>query len=318
VGKHLKHLIDIEQMTTEQVDFMMYHGRRLKEQPSLHREALKGLTLGLIFEKPSTRTWASFHTGAAQLGADVLYLGPTDIALGKREETKDIARVLSSYVGGFVLRTFKHSTITEFAKYSATPVINGLSDYSHPCQALSDLFTIIERFGEKELKKLKITYVGDANNVLTSLMVLAALTGLKFTYATPKEYRTPKNILALVNKLAKKSKAKVAEARSPKEAVRSANVVYTDVWVSMGEEAETEAKKKHFKGFQVNKSLLKTASKDLALMHCLPAHRGEEITDDVLEGKNSVVFEQAANRQIVQKAILLYLLTPMGKEWGSG
>lgn len=309
----MKHLISIKDLRRDEIDFLFELARRVKENPSVYENKLKGKTLGLIFEKPSTRTWASFHAGMNELGGDSLYLGPQDIQMGKREATRDIARVLSSYLAGFVLRTFSHQTILEFAKYSRTPVINGLSDYSHPCQALTDLYTIMEKWGGENLKKVKVAYVGDANNVLNSLLFLFAKMGLTLYYATPRRYGPRRSVLKVVKTLAKRSKARIVGFQHPREAVRGAQVVYTDVWVSMGEEREALEKKRHFKGFQINRKLLRYASRDVAVMHCLPAHRGEEITHEAIEKRHSLVFQQAANRLTVQKAILLYLLTSIGE-----
>ncbi len=314
----MKHLISINSLKREEVEFLFELTRRIKGNPSVYGDKLKGKTLGLIFEKSSTRTWTSFHAGMNELGGDSLYLGPHDIAMGKREAVRDIARVLSSYLAGFVLRTFSHRTIVEFVKYCSKPVINGLSDYSHPCQALTDLYTIIEKYGAHDLAKLKVAYIGDGNNVLNSLLFLFAKMGLTLYYACPREYSPKPSVLKIVRALAKKSKAKIVGSRHPKEAVRGANVIYTDVWVSMGEERESALKKEHFKFFQVNQALLRRAARDVSVMHCLPAHRGEEITNQVIEGKHSLVFEQAANRMPVQQAILLYLLTSMGEGLKNG
>ncbi len=309
----MKHLISINDLGRDEIEFLFELAFRVKQHPEVYQDKLKGRTLGLIFEKPSTRTWASFHAGMNELGGDSLYFGPQDIQMGEREEIRDIARVLSSYLVGFVLRTFSHQTILEFAKYSRTPVINGLSDFSHPCQALTDLFTVIEKFGREHLGKIKVAYVGDGNNVLTSLLFLFAKMGLTLYYATPRQYCPKPRVLKRVKALAKRSKAKIVGAHNPKDAVHGAQVVYTDVWVSMGEEEEALEKKQYFKGFQLNQKLLRGAARDVAVMHCLPAHRGEEITNQVMENKHSLIFQQAANRLTVQKAILIYLLTSAGE-----
>ncbi len=308
----MKHLISINDLSREEVEFIFTLTCRLKQNPDVYADKLKGRTLGLIFEKPSTRTWASFHAGMTELGGDALYFGPQDIAMGQREEVRDIGRVLSSYLSGFVLRTFSHKTIKEFARYSAKPVINGLSDYSHPCQALTDLYTILEKFGRENARKLKMAYVGDANNVLNSLLFLFAKMGLTLYYATPRHFSPRPAILKLVKGIAKRTGARISGSHNAKQAAKGAHVIYTDVWVSMGEEAMAEEKKKFFKPFQVNQKLLKQASPEVQVMHCLPAHRGEEITDQVMEGRHSLVFQQAANRLPVQKAILLYLLANIG------
>lgn len=314
----MKNLITIKDLGLEEIRFLLDFTERIKKHPSVYSQKLRGKTLGLIFEKASTRTWASFHVGMVQMGGNTLYLGPQDIEMGKREEVRDIARVLSSYMDVFVLRTFLHRTILEFAKYSPKPVINGLSNFSHPCQALTDLFTMLEYFGKERLKTLKMTYVGDANNVFNSLLFLFSKMGLQFSYATPEEYAPSASVLRTAKQYAKQSKAKITGGFNPREAVKGANVIYTDVWVSMGEKEDPARKKAFFKAYQLNRKLLRYAAPDVRVMHCLPAHRGEEITNQVIEGKHSLIFEQAANRMPVQKAILLYLLTDIGKELKEG
>ncbi|MBI4549456.1 MAG: ornithine carbamoyltransferase [Candidatus Omnitrophica bacterium] len=308
----MKHLISIKDLSREEIEFLFNLTDRVKKNPPAYADRLKGMTLGLIFEKPSTRTWASFQAGMNELGGESLYLGPHDIAMGKREEVRDIARVLSSYLAVFVLRTFLHRTITEFARYSAKPVINGLSNISHPCQALTDVYTILETFGKKDAAKINVVYVGDGNNVLNSLLLLFAKTGLTLRYATPRDFAPKAALLKTVKTLARRSGAKISAFTNPREAVRNAQVIYTDVWASMGEENQAEAKKKNFRGFQINQNLLRGAAENVKVMHCLPAHRGEEITNQVMEGSHSLIFQQAANRLPVQKAILLYLLTSIG------
>lgn len=310
----MKNMISIKDLTADEIRFLMDFSERVKAHPEVYRKKLRGKTLGLIFEKASTRTWASFHVGMVQLGGDALYLGPQDIAMGKREEVRDIARVMSSYVDASVLRTFSHRTIAEYAAYSMKPVINGLSNFSHPCQGLTDLFTVREHFGKDNLPKLKIAYVGDANNVFNSLLFASAKMGLTFGFATPREYAPGRTVMRTAREFAKRSKAKISGGFKPKEAVKGADVIYTDVWVSMGDKMDPAEKKKAFKIYQVNQKLLKYASEEVKVMHCLPAHRGEEITNQVVEGSHSLIFEQAENRLHVQKAILLYLLTDVGME----
>lgn len=265
----------------------------------------RGRSFGLIFEKPSTRTWVSFEAGIFGLGGAAIYLGPQDIQLGKREELKDVARVLGRYLEACVLRTFSHTTITDFAKYFGRPVVNGLSDLEHPCQVVGDFFTICERFPDDA--NPKIVFIGDGNNVLNSLICLTALLGAKLHYATPKKYEPSSKILQEALVVAKRTGGEIKAFHDPVAAVEKADVVYTDVWVSMGEENVAAEKIKAFQDFQLNKKLMKHAKKDALVMHCLPAHRGQEITDEVIEGPNSVVFEQAENRLHVQKAILLHL-----------
>jgi ornithine carbamoyltransferase len=299
------HLISITDLSGKQILEVINLARKLKKTPQQFQTRLQGKLYGLIFEKPSTRTWISFETGIFSLGGGSIYLGPDDMKLGVREAVKDVARVLDRYLAGVILRTFSHETITEFRKYFRKPVINGLSDFEHPCQALADYMTILERAGS--ITKPTLAFIGDGNNVLNSLLLLAATVGGKVNYATPKKYEPAKNVLAQALKIAKKTGAVIQGFHNPADAVKDADFVYTDVWVSMGEEKIRNQKLREFKGMQVNAALMKYAKKNAGIMHCLPAHRGEEITDDVLESKNSIVFDQAENRLHVQKAVLLHL-----------
>ncbi len=301
----MKNLISAFNFDQAEIQTIFDLARRVKANPMSYRDLLRGKALGLIFEKPSTRTWVSFEVGFSTMGGHVIYLGPDDMELGVREEVRDVARVLSRYLDLIVMRTYSHDLILEFADYFGKPVINGLSDLEHPCQAITDFFTITELLGDWEAKK--IAYIGDGNNVLNSLLIVAARLGAHLTYATPKKCGPDAKLLKRSLAEAKKTKAKLLGTNDPKKAVTGANIVYTDVWVSMGEEGKLE-KKQYFKGFQINRALLKKADKNVKVMHCLPAHRGEEITNDIIEGKYSIVFEQAENRLHVQKAILLYLL----------
>lgn len=300
-----KKLISIFDFDQGDIAVVFSLAERLKKDPLAYKNLLNGKALGLIFEKPSTRTWVSFDVGFTTLGGNTIYLGPNDIKLGVREEVRDVARVLARYLDAVVMRTYSHKLIVEFARYFDQPVINGLSDSEHPCQVLGDFFTIREIFGD--LKGRKIAYVGDGNNVLHSLLLLAARLGANFSYATPKEYGPQEVCLNRALKEAAKTGAKIDAFHQPEKAVQGADVVYTDVWLSMGEE-DLVNKTKSFKKFQVNEALLKHAKKNVRFMHCLPAHRGEEVTDEVIEGKYSIVFDQAENRIHVQKAILVYLL----------
>ena len=301
----MQNLISAFDVRREEIEAIFELTRRIKTNPVAFEDQFRGRVLGLIFEKPSTRTWISFEVGFSAMGGSVIYLGPNDIQLGVREEVRDVARTLERYLNAVVLRTFSHERIVEFARYFSKPVINGLSNREHPCQALADFFTIQEILGD--LKGKKIAFVGDANNVLHSLLVIAARLGVHFSYATPRELIPKQAILTRALREAKQTKARLLRSHNPKEALRGADVVYTDVWLSMGEEDKSE-KLSHFEGFQVNRALMKYAKKDAKFMHCLPAHRGEEVTNEVMEGKHSIVFEQAANRLHVQKAILFYLL----------
>jgi len=279
--------------------------RKIKASPLGYRDYLHGRVAALIFEKPSTRTRVSFEAGYVSMGGHVIYLGPNDVKLGVREDIADMARSLSRYIDVAILRTFSHRAILEFARHFGKPVVNGLSDMEHPCQALSDFFTIQESLGG--IKGKKIAYVGDGNNVCHSLLLTAARLGAQVVYATPKAHAPNPKIMQVVRHEAKRTGAKIQGFTSPAPAVRGADILYTDVWVSMGEESKAASKKEQFKDFQVNQALVRKAKKTVKIMHCLPAHRGEEITNEVLEGSNSIVFDQAENRLHVQKAILIYL-----------
>jgi len=263
---------------------------------------LEGKTLAMIFEKPSTRTRVSFEVGMYQLGGKSLFLSGKDIQLGRGESIEDTARVLSRYVDGIMVRTTEHQRVERLARAATIPVINGLTDLLHPCQVLSDYYTLWEK--GKKLDKIKLAYIGDGNNVCHSLILGAAKLNISIWVATPKEYQPQKEII----KKAEEGGGKIHLLRDPKEAVEQADVVYTDVWTSMGWEKEREIRKKIFQPYQLNSALLSKAKSDAMVMHCLPAHRGEEVTDEVIDGKNSIVFEQAENRLHLQKAILLDLL----------
>jgi ornithine carbamoyltransferase len=293
-----KDLITIRDLTVGEINEIFEFSSELKAKRKMHEKHLKDMILGLIFEKPSNRTRVSFEVGMIELGGHTIYLGSDEIRLGEREAVKDAARVLSRYLDGIVARTFSHEKILELAKYSSVPVINGLTDLSHPCQALSDLFTIKEK---RALKGITMAFIGDANNVLNSLMYGCNKVGMKLNIACPKHYQPSKEILKEVGNV-------VTVFNTPKDAVKGADVLYTDVWTSMGQERERKKRLKKFKGFQVNSEILALAKKDAIVMHCLPAHRGEEITDEVLDGRQSIVIDQAENRLHVQKAILVKLL----------
>lgn len=299
------HLISISDLSVQEIEKIFALTEKLKRFPKRYRHALDGQIFGLIFEKPSTRTWISFETGIFSMGGGAIYLGPEDLKLGIREEVRDVARVLSRYLAGVILRTFSHETIMEFGKYFDRPIVNGLSDFEHPCQAMADYFTLAEKFPKS--MKPTLAFVGDGNNVLNSLILLAATLGFPLRYATPPKYEPSASILEKAKMIAKKSGAKITDTHDPLEAVSGADVLYTDVWVSMGEEKLRNEKIREFDGMQINAVLLKKANKNAYVMHCLPAHRGEEITDEVMESKHSIVFDQAENRLHVQKALLLHL-----------
>ncbi len=287
----------------ELVKIFKLSGKIKKEK---YNKLLKGRLVALIFQKPSVRTRVSFETGAYQMGAHCIYLAPADINLGSREPIKDVARVMSRYVDCIVARTFSHKHVLELAERAEVSVINGLSDMYHPAQALADIFTMYEK--KKNLKKCLLSYVGDGNNVVHSLLALTATMGISFSVATPKGYEPDKEVWARAQKIAKKSGAKITLYSDPKQAVQGADFVYTDVWTSMGQEKETAQRKKKFKKFQINRKLLAAAGSDPYILHCMPMHRGEEITDEVIESKKSIIFDQAENRMHVQKAVMAMLL----------
>ncbi|WP_240503456.1 ornithine carbamoyltransferase [Natranaerobius trueperi] len=271
------------------------------------KQYLQGKTLGMMFEKPSTRTRCSFETGIYQLGGMGMFLSKNDLQLSRKEPIKDTARVLSSYLDGIVVRTFEHSKIEKFAQYSSVPVINGLTDTFHPCQVMADLLTIKEQF--RTLKGLKLTYLGDGNNMTNSLLIGCVKMGMEITVASPTEYLPTYEIVKLAKEEADKTGGKVTITDDPDQALKNSHIITTDVWVSMGEgESSKSNKLKAFKPYQLNKEAICKADKDVVVLHCLPAHRGEEITDEVLEGKQSRVFQQAENRLHAQKGIMVALM----------
>ncbi len=267
---------------------------------------LKGFTAALIFEKPSTRTRVSFEVGVYQLGGHGVYMDTRSSQLGRGEPIKDTARVLSRYVDLIVIRTFGQERVEELARYSDVPVINALTDEEHPCQVLADLFTIWEY--KRELKGLKVAYLGDGNNMCNSWLVGAAHMGMRFYAATPEGFEPLPEYVEAAQKIAEKTGAEIVITHDPVEAVKDADVIYTDVWASMGQEEEAEERKKVFMPYQVNSEIVKHAKPDFLFMHCLPAHRGEEVTDEVIEGERSVVWDQAENRLHTQKALILKLV----------
>ncbi len=272
------------------------------------QKPLQNKNILLFFEKPSLRTKVSFEVAINQLGGSCLFLSDLEIGLGVREEVKDVARVLSSYVDCIIARVFSHHKLIELAQYSTIPVINGLSDDSHPCQVLSDLYTIWKKKGE--LMDISLSFIGDgSNNVASSLILACSMMGVNVTIASPSGYCPREDVLAKAARYAKTNGVLIKVTSDPEEAVRSSDVLYTDVWTSMGQETEKEERLKAFSNFQINEKLLSLTKKDCLIMHCLPAHRGEEIIDSAIEGQNSIVFSQAGNRLVVQRGILVYLLT---------
>lgn len=300
-----KDFISIADYSKEELEAIFDLAKELKEKTKRGEEhhLCKGKTMAMIFAKPSARTRISFETGMYQLGGYALYLGPNDIGIGKREAVKDIARVVSRYNDIIMARLFDHAHILELAEYASVPVINGLTDYNHPCQVMADIFTILEKRGH--LEDLKITYIGDGNNVANSWVNLAAKIPMHLVICSPSGFEPDASTLTRAHE------AEVSEieiVHDPEVAVKDADVIYTDVWASMGQEAEAEERRKIFMPYQVNSKLLALAHENSMVMHCLPAHRGEEITDEVLDGPHSIVFDEAENRMHVQKAIIVKLL----------
>ena len=302
-----KDLLSLNELNTNDIHYLLREAVRLKADRHCESYVLKEKTLALIFQKPSNRTRVSFEVGIHQLGGKCLYLGPDEISLGKRESTADVAATLSRYLDGVVARTFKHDDIVELSRTASIPIINGLSDLYHPCQALADLMSIQEKFSE--LKGLKLAYIGDGNNVCHSLMLGSAKVGMHMAVATPPGYEPDSGIIRMAQKEAGRLNASVILTHSPHEAAQNADVLYTDVWTSMGQEEEYAARVKIFQDFQINTGLLSKAKNSCIFMHCLPAHRGEEVTAEVIDGPHSIVFDQAENRLHIQKAILLFLFS---------
>ena len=304
----MKDFLAISDYTSDEIQDLLDLAVKLKKQyfKKGNKPIFKGKVLGMIFQKPSLRTRISFDMAMRHCGGDALYLSPSEIGLGKRESIADVARVLSGYVHGLMARVFEHDHVMELATWSEIPVVNGLSDYNHPCQGMADALTIQEKFGAKS-KGLNVSYIGDGNNVTTSLMHVSALLGWNFTVATPEGYDTNPKAIEIAKRIAKKTKSKLTFLRDPHEAVKGAHVIYTDTWTSMGQEQETAKRELVFPPYQVNAKLVKEADKDVIVMHCLPAHRNHELTDEVADGKHSVIFPQAHNRLHAQKAILARL-----------
>lgn len=299
----MKHLLKLGDLSREELLSVLNLADQLKfeRKNGIHGEYLKGKKLGMIFQKSSTRTRVSFETGMYELGGYALFLSNRDLQIGRGEPVEDTARVLSRYLDGIMIRTFEQKEVEDLAKYGSIPVINGLTDYCHPCQVLADLMTIRERKGA--FKDLKLCFVGDGNNMANSLMVGAVKTGMKFSIACPKGYEPD----AALMKWAKEN-GEFVMTEDVAEAAKGADVLYTDVWASMGQEEEKEKRVKAFKGFQINADIMRAANKDAMVLHCLPAHRGEEITADVFEAHADEIFEEAENRLHAQKAVMCKLM----------
>jgi len=299
-----KDFLSVSDLSSEDINLLMSEAMTMKASGWM--TSLSDKTLALLFEKPSLRTRTSFEVAVRQLGGHSIYLSPEEVGLGKRESVPDVARILNRFVDAVFARTFSHQTLEVMAEYTDIPIINALSDREHPCQALADLFTIYEKKGI--FKGLSLAYVGDGNNVANSLMLASALVGINFRIAAPKGYQLEKEMLQKARDYALDSGSNIFCTTKPNEAVFDADIVYTDVWTSMGQEDEAEKRNKAFAGYQVDGKLMALAKEDALLMHPLPAHRGEEISEDVLESPNSVVFDQAENRLHTVKALLVSML----------
>lgn len=303
----MKHFLDVADHNPDEIQDILNLAIKLKNEHFTrgNKPLFQGKVLAMIFQKPSLRTRVSFDMAMRHMGGDALYLSPSEIGLGKRESIADISRVLSGYVQAVMARVFEHQHVVDLAKWSSVPVINGLSDFSHPCQAMADALTIIEKFGS--MKGLNVSYVGDGNNVAVSLMHISVMLGANFIIANPAGYEMPIEARQTGEKLAKNSGTKISYYEDAHQAVKNAHVIYTDTWTSMGQEEETAKREKVFPPYQVNQALVNHADKDVIVMHCLPAHRNHELTDDVADGPHSVIFPQAHNRLHAQKAVLARL-----------
>lgn len=305
-------LLSIQDLTIEEIEGILNFTQVVKSRPKEFTRALDGKQIVLIFEKPSLRTRLTFEAGIRSLGGSSLFVDQREERIGKREGLPDVAHNLERWMDGIVLRTFEHSTVTQMAEHSSIPVINGLSNLEHPCQALADFFTLKERFDD--LRNVKLAYVGDGNNVAHSLLLTGAALGSKVSIATPANYEPNPKIVAKATEFARQAGAEIEITNDVTRAVKGANAVYTDVWASMGQEQEAGERKNIFAPYQVNSSLMSMTGSDAYFMHCLPAHRGDEVTDEVMDSPASVVFDEAENRLHVQKAILLLLL---GSSWSA-
>ena len=300
-----RHFLSILDFSSDEIMSVLKTARKIKDDPESQRKALRGKTLAMIFQKPSLRTRVSFETGMTQLGGHAIYLAPTDIKIGERETTEDIALTLSRYVDCIMARVFGHNIVEDLAKFAGVPVVNGLSDFEHPCQILADLQTIIERRGT--LKGVKACYVGDGNNVAHSLMYGAARTGMHMTVITPPSYEPKREVITKAAEVGAANGCTVTVANDL-SAASGAEVVYTDVWASMGQESEAEARKRVFKKYRIDGELMKITAKDATILHCLPAHYGDEIDYATSRLPNSAIFDQAENRMHAQKALLLHVM----------
>ncbi|EFU38165.1 ornithine carbamoyltransferase [Paenibacillus vortex V453] len=301
-------MIELDEYSTEEIQFLLDSAIEIKRKQKNGEvyQPLKGKTIGLIFEKSSTRTRISFETGMFQLGGHALFLSKNDIQLGRGEPISDMAQVMSRYLDGLMIRTFGHDNVVNLAKYASIPVINGLSDMAHPCQVLADLQTVLEHKGK--LKGLKMAFIGDGNNMAHSLLIGGAKMGMHVALASPKGYEADAGIVKLSEDIAAQTGGSITITQDPIEAAKDANVIYTDVWASMGFEEEQAQREVAFADYQVNEELVKAAKPDYLFLHCLPAHRGEEVSEGVIDGVNSVIFDQAENRLHAQKALMVALM----------
>ncbi|HAF99095.1 MULTISPECIES: ornithine carbamoyltransferase [Paenibacillus] len=301
-------MIELDEYSTEEIQFLLDSAIELKRKQKNGEvyQPLKGKTLGLIFEKSSTRTRVSFEVGMFQLGGHALFLSKNDIQLGRGEPISDTAQVMSRYLDGIMIRTFGHDNVINLAKHASIPVINGLSDMAHPCQVLADLQTVLEHKGK--LKGLKMAFIGDGNNMAHSLLIGGAKMGMHVAVASPEGYMPDEGIVKLSEEIAAQTGGKITITHDPIEAAKDADVIYTDVWASMGFEEEQAEREAAFADFQVNEELVKAAKPDYLFLHCLPAHRGEEVSEGVIDGANSVIFDQAENRLHAQKALMVALM----------
>jgi ornithine carbamoyltransferase len=305
---HIRHLLTVQDLKNREIDEILNEAKKLKVRWKKERKRLnllEGKTLALLFEKPSTRTRVSFELAITQLGGNALFLKKDELQLGRGETIADTAKVLSRYVDFICARVFSHKTLEELAKHASIPVINALSDFAHPCQILGDLLTIKEEF--KKLAGLRLAYIGDGNNVCNSLLIACTKVGIDIAIACPQGYEPAIRAVKWAAQNRGESGSRIEIYENPAKAAKEAHIIYTDTWVSMGNEAEREQRLRAFRHYQVNASLAKHAKKGWIFMHCLPAHRGEEVTEEIIDGPNSVVWDQAENRLHVQKAILLWL-----------
>ena len=302
----MHHLLSVAEWSAVDIESVFETATRIKAQPGQYRSSLRGKTVAMIFQKPSTRTRVSFETGISQMGGNSLYLAPNDLQLGRGETVGDTSRVLSRLVDCIVARVFAQEDLEELARSGTIPVINALSDKFHPCQAIADYFTLREK--KRRLRGLKLAYLGDGNNVANSLLEVGAKLGVNIAIACPAGYEPDKDVLDLARRAAQKTKANIEIVREPLQAVRGADAVYTDVWTSMGQEAEEQKRRIVFKKYQVSYDIFRHANREAVFMHCLPAHRGDEVAAEVIDSNASIVFDQAENRLYTQKAILCLLL----------